>query len=42
MLHVVKQIQRHFPNQGSRIVTGLVVLSASALAIGIGLLLLNQ
>jgi hypothetical protein len=42
MLHVVKQIQRHFPNQSSRIVTGLVALSASALLIGVGLMLLNR
>jgi hypothetical protein len=39
MLHVVKQIQRHFPNQGGRVVTALVALSASALAVGIGLML---
>jgi hypothetical protein len=39
MLHVVKQIQRHFPNQGSRVVGALVALSASALAIGLGLML---
>ena len=39
MLHVVKQIQRHFTNQSSRIVTGLVPLSASALLVGVGLLL---
>ncbi len=42
MLHVVKQIQRHFPNQSSRIVTGLVALSASALLVGVGLLLLKR
>jgi hypothetical protein len=42
MLHVVKQIQRHFPNQSSRVVTGLLVLSASALAVGVGLMLLNR
>jgi hypothetical protein len=39
MLHVVKQIERRFPNQGSRIVTVLVALSASALVVGIGMML---
>jgi hypothetical protein len=42
MLHVVKQIQRHFPNQSSRVVTGLIALSASALLVGVGLLLLRR
>jgi hypothetical protein len=42
MLHVVKQIQRHFPNSSPRIVGALVALSASALAIGIGLMLLTS
>jgi hypothetical protein len=42
MLHVVKQIQRHFPNQSSRIVAGLVALSASAMLVGVGLLLLKR
>jgi hypothetical protein len=42
MLHVVKQIERHFPNRGRRITAGLVALSASALALGIGLLLLGS
>jgi hypothetical protein len=42
MLHVVKQIQRHFPNQSSRIVVGLIALSISALVVGVGLMLLNQ
>jgi hypothetical protein len=41
MLHVVKQIQRHYPNQRSRIVTSLLALSASALLVGLGLLLLK-
>jgi hypothetical protein len=39
VLHVVKQIERRFPNQGSRIVTALLAVSAAALAIGIGLML---
>jgi hypothetical protein len=42
MLHVVKQIQRHFPQAGGRIVAALVALSASALAIGVGLMLLTR
>jgi hypothetical protein len=41
MLHVVKQIERHFPNQGSRLITALIALSASALAVGVGLMLLR-
>jgi hypothetical protein len=41
MLHVVKQIQRRFPNNGGRITASLVALSACALAIGVGLLLLK-
>jgi hypothetical protein len=40
MLHVVKQIRRRFPNNGNRIIASLVALSASALAIGVGMLLL--
>jgi hypothetical protein len=42
MLHVVKQIQRHYPKARGRIVSTLIALSASALAIGIGLMLLTQ
>jgi hypothetical protein len=41
MVHVVKLIHRRFPNAGGRIVSSLFALSASALAIGVGLLLLN-
>lgn len=41
MLHVVKLIERRFPNAGNRVITSLVALSASALAIGIGLMLLK-
>jgi hypothetical protein len=40
MLHVVKLIERHHPEHAGRIVTGLILLSASALAVGAGLLLL--
>jgi hypothetical protein len=39
MLHVINQIQRHFPDRGARIVTVLLALSASALLLGIGLML---
>jgi hypothetical protein len=39
MLHVVKLVQRRFPNHASRIISVLFAVSASALAIGIGLLL---
>ena len=41
MLHVVRLIERRFPNAGSRIVTSLLALSASALAIGVGIMLLK-
>lgn len=41
MLHVVKLIKRRFPNSGNRIIASLVALSASALAIGVGLMLLK-
>jgi hypothetical protein len=41
MIHVVKLVRRRFPKLGDRIVTSLFALSASALAIGIGVMLLN-
>jgi hypothetical protein len=41
MIHVVKLIERRFPNSGARIISTLFALSASALAIGIGILLLR-
>jgi hypothetical protein len=41
MIHVVKLINRRFPNAGGRIVTSLVALSASALVAGLGILLLT-
>jgi hypothetical protein len=41
MIHVVKLLKRRFPNHGSRIVSSLVALSASALVLGMGLLLLK-
>ena len=39
MLHVLRQIERRFPEQSGRIVVVAVLASASALAIGVGLLL---
>jgi hypothetical protein len=42
MLHVVKLIQRRFPNSNGRIVGSLFALSVSALAIGIGLMLMMK
>jgi hypothetical protein len=42
MMHVVKLIQRRYPNSSPRIIGSLFALSASALAIGIGLMLLNH
>lgn len=38
MLHVVKQIQRRFPNQSDRIVSMLLLLSALGALIDLGLL----
>jgi hypothetical protein len=38
MLHVVKQIERRFPNSGGRIVGGLLVLSVATLAVGLWLI----
>jgi hypothetical protein len=39
MLHVVKLIQRRYASRSDRIIVSLVALSASALLVGIGLLL---
>ena len=39
MLHVVHMIQRRYPRASGKIVGTLVILSASCLALGIGLLL---
>ena len=41
MIHVVRQFQRRFPNYGNRVVATLLALSASALAIGLGVMLLK-
>jgi hypothetical protein len=41
MLHVIKQIQRHFPKHRAKVVPVLFALSASALLVGVGLLLLT-
>jgi hypothetical protein len=41
MIHVVKLVRRRFPNAGGRIVSSMLLVSASALAIGVGLLLLK-
>jgi hypothetical protein len=42
MLHVVKQIQRHFPGHNRGIVSLVVALILAALLVGVGLLVLNQ
>ena len=42
MLHIVKQIQRHFPGHNRSIIAVAVALSVSALLVGVGLLVLNQ
>ncbi|MDA1054015.1 MAG: hypothetical protein O3C40_26495 [Planctomycetota bacterium] len=42
MLHIIKLIKRRFPNASGKIITTLVLVSASALAIGVGFLLLRQ
>jgi len=39
MLHIVHLIERRFPGRSARIVATLALFSASALAIGAGLLL---
>jgi hypothetical protein len=41
MIHIVKLVRRRFPKAGDGIVASLVALSASALAIGIGIMLLK-
>lgn len=41
MLHVVRLIERRYPERADRIVTVLALASASALALGLGLLLLR-
>jgi hypothetical protein len=41
MLHVVKLLQRRYPNSSDRIISTLFLASASALTIGVGILLLN-
>ncbi|GAB2500455.1 hypothetical protein GCM10027084_12950 [Pseudoxanthomonas sangjuensis] len=38
MLHIVHLIERRFPDRPKRAVASLLLLSASALALGIGLL----
>jgi hypothetical protein len=42
MLHVVKQIQHHFPIQSRRVVVGLIALSVAALVVGVALILWNE
>jgi hypothetical protein len=42
MLHNVKLIERRFPKASGRIISSLVALSASALLVGLGLLLLRK
>ena len=41
MLHIVKWLQRHYPDQSEFMVVVLVVLCAAALMIGVALLLLE-
>jgi hypothetical protein len=41
MIHVVKLIERRFPNAGNRVIASLLAISTSALAIGVGLMLLK-
>ena len=41
MLHVIRQIENRFPGTQGRIVPIAVAFSASALAIGLGILLLK-
>jgi len=37
MLHVIHQIQRHWPSQAHKVVPGLLILSVALLALGAGL-----
>jgi hypothetical protein len=39
MIHNLKLLQRRFPRMAGSLTVGLVLLSASALVVGIGLLL---
>lgn len=41
MLHVVKMLQRHYPERAGTIMHTAVIASASALLAGLGLLLLG-
>ena len=41
MLHIVRLIERRYPERAGRITGTLVALSAAALALGTGLLLLR-
>jgi hypothetical protein len=41
MLHIVQLIERRHPEHAGKIITGLALLAASALAMGIALLLLS-
>jgi hypothetical protein len=41
-MHIVKLIRRRFPEQSNSVIGVLVFLSASALLIGIGILLLMK
>lgn len=41
MLHIVKLIERRYPEQAPRIIAGLILLSASILAAGAGIALMN-
>lgn len=41
MLHLVRLMERRFPQRAPRIVAALVFASASAVALGLGLLLLR-
>jgi hypothetical protein len=41
MLHIVRSIQHRYPSQSNRIIVSLVALSASALLVGTGMLLLQ-
>jgi hypothetical protein len=39
MLHIVKLIQKRFPNRSGKAISTLVYLSLTALILGVGLLL---
>jgi hypothetical protein len=42
MLHIIRLIERRYPERSTAIVARLVLLSAAGLALGVGLLLFSR